>query len=66
MPILVYKLDFVGEDCAAMINYMHIYRERESECDSAPRAPDAFIREKADEFARGDYGKPSSSNLRRQ
>jgi hypothetical protein len=49
-----------------MINYMHIYRERESECDSAPRAPDAFIREKADEFARGDYGKPSSSNLRRQ
>jgi NAD(P)-dependent dehydrogenase (short-subunit alcohol dehydrogenase family) len=28
-------------------------------------SPDAFIQEKIDEFARGDYGKPSSSNLRR-
>jgi hypothetical protein len=28
-------------------------------------SPDAFIQEKIDEFARGDYGKPSSANLRR-
>jgi NAD(P)-dependent dehydrogenase (short-subunit alcohol dehydrogenase family) len=28
-------------------------------------SPDAFIQEKIDEFARGDYGKPSSSNLQR-
>src|SRR5271156_6668295 len=29
------------------------------------RSPDIFIQEKIDEFARGDYGKPSSSNLGR-
>ena len=28
-------------------------------------SPDAFIQEKIDEFARGDYGKPSSSSLQR-
>jgi len=28
-------------------------------------SPDAFIQEKIDEFARGEYGKPSSSNLQR-
>jgi hypothetical protein len=28
-------------------------------------SPDAFIQGKIDEFARGDYGKPSSSNLQR-
>jgi NAD(P)-dependent dehydrogenase (short-subunit alcohol dehydrogenase family) len=28
-------------------------------------SPDAFIQEKIDEFARGDYGKPSSANLQR-
>jgi NAD(P)-dependent dehydrogenase (short-subunit alcohol dehydrogenase family) len=28
-------------------------------------SPDAFIQEKIDEFARGDYGKPSSANLPR-
>jgi NAD(P)-dependent dehydrogenase (short-subunit alcohol dehydrogenase family) len=28
-------------------------------------SPDAFIQEKIDEFDRGDYGKPSSSNLQR-
>jgi hypothetical protein len=28
-------------------------------------SPDAFIQEKIDGFARGDYGKPSSANLQR-
>jgi NAD(P)-dependent dehydrogenase (short-subunit alcohol dehydrogenase family) len=28
-------------------------------------SPDSFIQEKIDEFARGDYGKPSSANLTR-
>jgi hypothetical protein len=28
-------------------------------------SPDTFIQAKIDEFARGDYGKPSSSNLQR-
>ena len=28
-------------------------------------SPDSFIQEKIDEFARGDYGKPSASKIQR-